>query len=54
MTYLSAFLLALMIDDLHLATVPFLLSVFVCILFFPLLYFPLSFFRETLSASERN
>ena len=54
MTYLSAFLLALMIGDLHLATVPFFLSALVCILFFPLLYFPLSFFRETLSASERN
>lgn len=54
MTYLVAYLLALMIGDLHLATVPFLLSAFVCVLFFPLLYFPLSLFREALSASERN
>ena len=54
MTYLAAYLLALMIDDVQLAAVPFLLSVTVCILFFPLLYFPLSLFRESLSASERN
>jgi cell shape-determining protein MreD len=54
MTYVLAYLFALMIGELRLATVPFLLSSLACILFFPLLYFPLSFFRDTVSASERS
>lgn len=54
MTYLVAYLLALMIGDLHLATVPFFLSAFICILFFPLIYFPLYLFGDALGGSERN
>lgn len=54
MTYLVAYLLALLLDDLHMAIVPFLLSALICILFFPLLYFPLYLFGEAVGGSERS
>ena len=48
MTYLVAYLLAALSNDLHLAIVPFVLSCFLCILFFPIIYFPLYFFSDAL------
>ena len=54
MTYLAAYLLGFVIDDLHLTIIPFVLSCFICILFFPLFYFPLYFFSDALTGAERN
>lgn len=54
MTYLTAYLLAALFDDLHLAIIPFVLSCFICILFFPVIYFPLYFFSDALTGLERN
>lgn len=54
MTYLVAYLLSALSNDLHLAIVPFVLSCFLCILFFPIIYFPLYFFSDALSGLERN
>ena len=54
LTYLTAYLLAALFDDLHLAILPFVLSCFVCIVFFPVIYFPLYFFSDALTGLERN
>ena len=54
MTYLAAYLLAALSDDLHLTIIPFVLSCFICILFFPVIYFPLYFFSDALTGAERN
>lgn len=54
MIYLVAYLLSFMVDDLQIATVPFLLSAAVCILFFPLVYFPFYLFGDAMGMSERN
>jgi hypothetical protein len=54
MTYLAAYLLAALSNDLYLAIIPFVLSCFICILFFPVIYFPLYFFSDAFTGVERN
>ena len=54
MTYFIAYLLALILDDVHMATLPLFLSAFACCAVFPLIYFPLYLFDDKLGGSERK
>jgi cell shape-determining protein MreD len=53
-TYFIAYLMALVLNDVHLATLPLFLSAVACCTAFPLIYFPLYLLDDKLGGSERS
>lgn len=54
MTHFMAYLLAFVLDEVHLTTLPLFLSAIACCAAFPFIYFPLYLFDDALGGSERN
>lgn len=53
-TYFIAYLMALVLNDVHLATLPLFLSAVACCTAFPLIYLPLYLLDDKLGGSERS
>ena len=53
-TYFVAYLMALVLDDVHMTTLPLFLSSLACCAVFPIIFFPLYLFDDTLGGSEKN